>query len=112
MPVEFKEAQARARSWLLFESDRSHRLQIAVLIGSLCTFALMWGGIAHHLRISTEAAKHQAHRDVLNLANAVGAEMERLFVGVDQVMSLMQEDFARSPDTFDLHAWTLSLIHI
>ena len=106
MPVEFKEAQARARSWLLFESDRSHRLQIAVLIGSLCTFALMWGGIAHHLRISTEAAKHQAHRDVLNLANAVGAEMERLFVGVDQVMSLMQEDCARSPDTIDLHAWT------
>jgi PAS domain S-box-containing protein len=106
MPVRFKEAQARARSWVLFESDRSHRLQIAVLVGSLCTFALMWGGIAHHLRISTEAAKHQAHRDVLNLANGVGAEMERLFVGVDQVMSIMADDLAQSPGTFDLATWT------
>lgn len=105
MSVGFKEGQARSRKWLLSESDRSHRLQIAVLVGAICTFALMWGGIFHHLRISTQTAKHQAHRDVLNLANAVGAEMERLFVGVDQIMSIMQDEFERSPADFDLAAW-------
>jgi signal transduction histidine kinase len=105
MSAGFKEGQARSRKWLLSESDRSHKLQIAVLVGAICTFALMWGGISHHLRISMQTARHQAHRDVLNLANAVGAEMERLFVGVDQIMSIMQDDFERSPSDFDLAAW-------
>ena len=105
MPIGFKEGWRRARSEVRGESDRGRKLQFAVLVGALCTFALMWGGIAYHMRIKTEVARQQAHRDVLNLANAVSAQMERLFVGVDQVLSLMQEDFRASPDTFDFQAW-------
>lgn len=105
MPIGFKERWRRAGSAVRTESDRGRKLQVAVLVGALCTFALMWGSIAYHLHIKTEVARQQAHRDVMNLATAVGAQMERLFVGVDQVMSIMQDDFVRSPDTFDFALW-------
>lgn len=106
MPLGFKEGWRRAGLEVQKDSDRGRRLQVAVLIGALCTFALMWGGIAYHQRIKTEVARQQAHRDVLNLATAVGAQMERLFVGVEQVMNVMQDDFVRSFGTFDVAAWT------
>lgn len=105
MPIGFKERWRRTGSDIRTESDRGRKLQVAVLVGALCTFALMWGSIAYHLHIKTEVARQQAHRDVMNLATAVGAQMERLFVGVDQVMSIMRDDFVRSPDTFDFALW-------
>lgn len=79
--------------------------QILVLVAGLLTIALVWVGLSYHLHLREQTAREQATRDVVNLSVGVEQHVERLFVGVDQVMGFIADDFFRDPEMFDFHAW-------
>ncbi|KQP41427.1 hypothetical protein ASF49_16755 [Methylobacterium sp. Leaf104] len=80
-------------------------LQLLVLVTGLLTVALVWVGLSYHLRLRELSVQDKATRDVVNLSIGVEQHVERLVVGVDQVMRFIAEDFLRDPETFDFHAW-------
>ena len=48
----------------------------------------------------------QARRDVLNLSIALAEQVSRLIEGVDQVMRLIEADYADDPKAFDFATWS------
>ena len=89
--------------------------QILVLVAGLLTIAVVWVGLSYHLHLREQTAREQATRDVVNLSVGVEQHVERLLVGVDQVMGFIADDFFRDPKTFDFHAWlrrATSLEHV
>ena len=80
-------------------------LQAIILLGSLVMLAAGWLGLLYHLASREAAIRQQAHQDVLNLSIALEKHVERLLVGVDQVMRFIADDFADDPEQFDFQAW-------
>ncbi|AWN38446.1 ATP-binding protein [Methylobacterium radiodurans] len=81
------------------------RLQGLVLAVGLVLVSLVWGGLLYHLHLRETAVREQVHHDVANLSIGVEKHVERLLVGVDQVMRFIADDFTRDPDGFDFAAW-------
>ncbi|MHC2086121.1 PAS domain S-box protein [Methylobacterium sp. CM6244] len=89
--------------------------QIFVLAAGLLMVALVWVGLSYHLRLREQSVQDQATRDVVNLSIGVEQHVERLLVGIDQVMRFIAEDHFRDPETFDFAAWirrATSLNHV
>lgn len=84
---------------------RTDRLQAPVLVVGLALVGLVWTSILYHLHLREVAVREQTHRDVANLSIGVEKHVERLLVGVDQVMRFIADDYASDPDTFDFAAW-------
>ena len=98
--------------WLPIAENRlSHRslsarhIQMGVLIAGLCLVAAAWAALGYHLAQREAALREQAYRDVRNLSIAVEKHVERLVVGVDQVLQYMAADFADEPAGFDFGSW-------
>ncbi|WP_196805420.1 PAS domain S-box protein [Methylobacterium sp. 77] len=90
-------------------------LQILVFAAGLLTIAVVWIGLSLHLSLREQTVQEQAARDVVNLSIAVEQHVERLVVGIDQVMRFIAEDHFRDPETFNFHAWlqrATSLEHV
>ena len=89
---------------LALRSDALRRTALLLAGGSLI-LALLWASLLYHLYQTREAEIGQARRDVLSLSTALAEQVSRLVAGADQVMSLMEEDLERNPETFDFKAW-------
>ncbi|MCJ2040113.1 PAS domain S-box protein [Methylobacterium sp. J-059] len=80
--------------------------QALVATGGLVFLALVWLGLLFHLEQRREGEMLQARRDVLNLSIALAEQVSRLIEGVDQVMRLIEADYADDPETFDFARWS------
>ncbi|MER2265304.1 ATP-binding protein [Methylobacterium oxalidis] len=94
--------------------DRFRRLRVLLniskaqalpLAGGLLVIALVWIRVCMHLNYSYEIELEQGRRDVANLSVALAEQVSRLIEGADQVMRLVQADFAEDPDKFDFATW-------
>ncbi|MCJ2035672.1 PAS domain S-box protein [Methylobacterium sp. J-068] len=81
------------------------RFQALVLVAGLITVGVIWSGLLYHLNLRDQDLREQARHDVVNLSIGVEKHVERLFVGVDQIMRFIAEDFFQDPDTFDFNDW-------
>ena len=81
---------------------RSELCMIALIGAILVTF---WLTLLLQLSRSHDNALAQARRDVTNLSIALAEEVSRLVLGADQIMLLMQEDYARAPERFAFDDW-------
>ena len=77
----------------------------SLLLGGCALLVLIWTGLAYHLSQTREAETSQARRDVTNISVALAEQVARLVDETDQILRLMQEDFARDPQRFDLKVW-------
>ena len=80
--------------------------QALVAAGGFVFLALVWLGLLFHLDQRRQGEVLQARRDVLNLSIALAEQVSRLIEGVDQVMRLIEADYADDPKTFDFATWS------
>ena len=78
-------------------------------IASLATvmiLVLLWHAVLGHLAERREEAIGEARRDVGNISVLVSDHVSRLFGNADQILRLMQADYADDPAKFDFDTWT------
>ena len=80
--------------------------QALVAAGGLVFLALVWLGLLFHLDQRRAGEVVQARRDVLNLSIALAEQVSRMIEGVDQVMRLIEADYADDPKAFDFATWS------
>ncbi|WP_375455863.1 PAS domain S-box protein [uncultured Methylobacterium sp.] len=80
--------------------------QVLAVAGGLVFLALVWSGLLFHMDRRREGEIAQARRDVTNLSVALAEQVSRMIEGIDQIMRLIQGDFADNPKTFDFATWS------
>ncbi len=72
---------------------------------ALLAASLLWLPMLYHLQQKRAGDLAQARRDATNMSIALAEQVSRLIEGADQMLQLMQADFARDPQRFDLDGW-------
>ena len=90
--------------------SRAFTANFPLLFGGLVLLVMIWTGLAYHLQQTREGETVQARRDVTNLSVALAEQVSRLVEETDQILRLMQENYARDPERFDLREWVTQAV--
>ncbi len=82
-----------------------HALQARVVVAFVLVLSFLWATLFYHLYVQREAVIAQTHRDVQSLSSALEEQVERVIVGIDQVMQYIREDFAENRSRFSFETW-------
>ena len=99
-------ARRRASDAMTTDAVPADRRPQAVLI-ALCVAALavLWSGLALFVEKREEAVLDRVSSEVHNLAVALEQQVQRTFLGIDQMMRFAEADAEADPVAFDLKAW-------
>ncbi|GJD96677.1 bifunctional diguanylate cyclase/phosphodiesterase [Methylobacterium iners] len=76
-----------------------------LILATFIAISLVWAVLGYHLHSLKQTIREQTHRDVTNISIGVEKHVERLLVGVDQVMRFIVDDYQNDPEAFDFAAW-------
>src|SRR5256885_8579553 len=83
----------------------ARRLRYGVLaMGAALVFGIA-ATLVIELSLQRRGTLRQAERDISNLVIAFDEQLSRTLDGVDQGMSVLANQFAKSPERFDLNQW-------
>ncbi|HEV2559439.1 MAG TPA: PAS domain S-box protein [Microvirga sp.] len=81
------------------------RPQILLLALCVVGIASLWIGIGAFLQSRSQAAVDQVRSEVRNLSIALEEQVQRTFLGIDQMMRLTVAEIKEHPAQFELAAW-------
>jgi hypothetical protein len=96
--MRLKETQREATSWLRAAAQGSTVLCVLMI-------ALIWIGVAFHMRVEYADTERGAIQNSSNLSRAFEEHLSRTLNEIDRALKAIRRNYLLDPDHFDLKKW-------